>query len=53
MSSHSINAEKRLQTALKHQHSDEKIKRYKRELNNSLDVDKAVYFESMKDLDLK
>ena len=53
MSSHSVNAVKFLQTALKHDYSDEKIKRCKQDLNDSLELDKAVYFESMKDFDLK
>ena len=53
MSSHSIKAEKCLQTALKHNCSDEKVKRCKHNLNDSLELDKAVYFESMKDFDLK
>ena len=53
MSSHSVNAVKFLQTALKHDYSDEKIKHCKQDLNDSLELDKAVYFESMKDFDLK
>ena len=53
MSSHSINAENRLQTALKHSYSDEKVKRCKQDLNDSLELDKADYFESMKDFHLK
>ena len=53
MSSHSINAANPLQTALKHIYSEEKVKGCKQELNDSLKLDKTVYFESMKDFDLK
>ena len=53
MSSHSINAENCFHTALKHNYSDEKIKRCKQDLNDSLELEKGVYFESMKDFDLK
>ena len=53
MSSHSINAENCLQTELKHNYSDEKVKPCKPGLNDSLELDKAVYFESMKNFDLK
>ena len=53
MSSDPINAENCLQMALKHNYSDEKVKRCKQELNDSLELDKAIYFESMKGIDLK
>ena len=53
MSSHSIKTENCLQTALKHNYSDEKIKCCTKELKSSLELDKAVYFESRKDCDLK
>ena len=53
MSSQSINAKNRFQTALKHNYSDEKTKRCRRVLNDSLELDRAAYFRSMKDFDLK
>ena len=53
MSPHSINAENRLQTALKHNYFDEKAKCCKQELNDFLELDKAVYFESLKDFVIK
>ena len=53
MSSHSINAKNRFLRALKHNYSDEKTKRCRRVLNDSLELDRAVYFKSMNDFDLK
>ena len=44
MSSHSINAENRLQAVLKNNYSDEKVKRCKQELNDSLELDKVIFF---------
>ena len=39
--------------ALKHHYSDEKVERCKQKLNDSLELDKTVYFESMKDFGIK
>ena len=38
---------------MKHNYSDEKVKRCKQEFNDSLEQNQAVYFESIKDFDLK
>ena len=53
MSAHSKNAENCLQTALKHNLSDEEFKRCRQKKNEPLELDKAVHFESMKDFDIK
>ena len=53
MSSRSINAKNCFQMALKHHYSDEKVERCKQKLNDSLELDKTVYFESMKDFGIK
>ena len=53
MSVRSKNAENCLQTALKHNDSDEEVKRCRQKMNQPLELDKAVHFESMKDFDLK
>ena len=50
---YSITAENRLQTAVIRNYFDEKVKHCKPELDDSLGLDRAVYFESMKDIDLK
>ena len=50
---HSIKAKNCLQTALKDNSFDENFKRCKQDLNESLELDKAVYFESKKHFDLK
>ena len=53
MSTQSKNAKNCLQTALKHNYSDEEVKRCRHEMNDYLELEKSVYFESMKDFDLK